>query len=106
LEPFNTSYRTSAGLSESGMQSASGTMQASFAMLMVAFILALAAIAVNWGSGPVTMQGVTLPPEPKLSYAGPIYEGHGEWDYKVCQLQARAARLPWLMIESKPHFCS
>ena len=52
------------------------------ALLGALALVALLSLGLQ-GPGRVALQGVSVPPEPKLAYSGPIYQGHGEWDYKV-----------------------
>jgi hypothetical protein len=64
---------------------------AAAALLGALALVALAAVGLQ-GPGRVALRGFSVPPEPKLAYSGPIYQGDGEWDYKVgaaqpCPLQ-------------------
>ena len=45
-------------------------------------LLALLSVVLQ-SPGRVALRGVSVPPEPKLAYSGPTYQGDGEWDYKV-----------------------
>ena len=51
------------------------------------------------GPGRVALRGVSVPPEPKLAYSGPEYQGDGEWDYKVGAqpqpVRVALAQQPW-----------
>ena len=52
------------------------------ALLGALALVALLSLGLQ-GPGRVALQGVSVPPEPKLAYSGPTYQGDGEWDYKV-----------------------
>ncbi|KAJ1473932.1 hypothetical protein T484DRAFT_1971869, partial [Baffinella frigidus] len=49
------------------------------ALLGALALVALAAVGLQ-GPGRVALRGVSVPPEPKLSYSGPDYQGDGEWE--------------------------